>query len=519
MDGMRDYVKWDGTLLRPFPRELFTDKDAVLHILHEMRARICEPILVTKNSPAPFKELYSPCGTTRFHGDPKPLDFMIRMVECDCFSAEDVRDILSRQIQFHQMQRYLDASAGESSSDALLSESVDLLLFALELAIPDVDRLRKTRVRPEIGTHLVNRQPMIACGVDSSGYILPDAEAKGMLKKGAKSGVNMGIRIPPIPSSERLSPRQLLASWAWEKKLRNDKTFEGATKYALARMRNEFGEKAPYWMFSLVQRVPEVKFSFLAFNADFQFDAKASQEVMDSLEEGEFFDPNLAEEPDAAPLRYNVLWRLCNKFSLAMVGTPFLKPALADELHIFAQQVLVTGHDNAIQVRIPAFYKGHDLGSLLDSDFSDLRRVIAGDTNVVAYDKVRKPDVNTCPLGDAEVGEAISAARKVLEKSMGMSKWQSFVCALRLASFWWTGCSYNSAKDVGSIASYDASGRISRFVRSPTEMPETEKYYKPPKRHELVRDVQAHVGNCPLPSRNRYAWAKFYKTIVLANRI
>ena len=539
MKNLGQYIDKKGHITRPFNRASFRSKDGAQRVLEQIRTYVGErktqaelggstspPEVLIKDKFVPLtaemcKRLGWPDLTDPHHGDvwvDNSTSCLETALDYDCLGYEDLRDILSTPVQFHEIYQHAFAECRRP-----IQQYVDTLLFLLELRDPQHGRLRKGR-----STYDVSR------------LMRPSLIDRYYMKKTGRDE-RTRITITRVKNNEaRRLPEPVIATVGWEKRLRNDRRFVCDSKYALENMQSSFGKLAPYWVFSPATRCPEAEFIFLAFNESFQFDADLSADIEQRIHEATEDDHTFPREPGDEPGDDNVLLWLCETYSLEMIGTPFLRPPVG-ELHILAQQIHVTGSGNTIQVSIPPFYSANHLDYYLDADFEPLRRALNSEMSMVpAGKKAFKPRKGDCPLGDSEMKGAAHAARQVLTQECGLSPYLSYYYTEAAMSWWWprrvkktkkagkSKSSYNdlpkhvrehmrnspfwqSPKEKTEKEAKDSTEemetRMIRWFRPPAPASKREATHKLPKSADIVRMIDRGASRC-LFSADLYAWHK-----------
>lgn len=424
-------------------------------------------------------------------------DFLSRAVQRGCITTEDIDFLVSIPIQFPLIfrdffgARLCDGTPSDIGQHAAIAAVyVDLLLFISELHEPRVDRLRKKRVRLD---------------VDAMSWA-----------RGAK----LGEGTP--------SPEPLIATLGWEKLLRDNHEFQEDTRTVIAWMQGQFGKVAPYWTFTLATSIHDAPFLFAAFDAKFRYNSQSTRSVSKSLASRKTrYYVGASTAGSVLRETENFLLFFCRKYNIETMGTPFLTPPLCDELHILAQQVVVTHRHNAVEVVIPAFYTGNHLEKYLDRDFYDLDRAISHKLSVQPVRSVKKPDPNACPLNERELAEAAKVVRKVLEQTHGLSPYRSYRYAERAMSWWWPWRSEvkfkkgkenkRTLKRLEGPTSEDASTRMTRWIRPPVPSKadmQKDMTLKYPSRERIVQMVNDSTEDGVMTAHELYAWAKYYRELL-----
>jgi len=476
LKNIESYITRAGHIRRPLPYEIFHDDQSALRVLLEIENVTGKQLYYGSHVPKDEEELKKLFGVLKSRKVRLPapiphrkLDRVVSSLQLAHFrkslSLEDLKFIFTKRIQFHEIYH---ACISELPKPVLkntrlveTSTYIDILLFIAELHDPRTDRLRSSRVKYEF-------------------------------RRGG---------------TDPRTPEPILATWGWEKMLRNQKEFRRQSKELIAHMKKEYGKIAPYWMFCLATRCPDVDYMVLAFDKKYQFDGKASLEMKKKLDdEWDYFDS--AYQTDHFK---NRLHRFCCHFSMEMVGTPFVHPQLDDELHIYTQTIHVSEHQNQIRAIIPAFYRPNHLGTLLDTDFGDLKAAMEGRTTVRGAKRIRCPDQGTSPLGDDELIAAMLVARKVLEETFGCSKWLSYQYIKELVRIWW-----DRELDKKALSkkgeNYVRHSRLSRVMREPSTPSPGDVKQAIPSRAKIIAQVNSQVDAVSyLRSEECHAWYKFIR--------
>ena len=386
-------------------------------------------------------------------------------VEQRLITVDDAVAILSSGLQFIQIYNehiadYHRQLTYTGQHAAATGHYIDMLLFIVELLDPKTDRLRKKRRRYE------------TCELLWGG----------------------DVADRPLRTATE-SPEQLVATWSWEKALRGSRRFGKETRDLLSFAADLLGVDCPYWVFSPATRCQNTPFMLLAFDQDFRYDGHASKVASASITPAE-----------SSRNKGNPFLDFCHRHNLEMIGTPFLVPPLDAELHILAQQVLVTHRDNTIQVSIPAFYRGSSLTDLLDHDLHDLHLAMKGKSRVRPIKQIKRPATDgtgnalACALADSEMAAAAKVVRKVLRGCHGLSPYLAFRYTQSVMSFWWP--------------IEDTDSRMTKWIRSPKKnLNSSDVKSVLPRRIDIVRMIDRTIGECELTSAEVYAWAKYYRQL------
>ncbi len=221
------------------------------------------------------------------------------------------------------------------------------------------------------------------------------------------------------------TPEALVATVAWEKKLRGNKSFYRE----FLNLHKTVLSDAPYWMFCVTSRYPEGNFWFYAFDENRMLDIKTSIWLTDIIR-----DTCIDDEEGMGFIEF------CVKYSLEMIGTPFypyketnLKPAC----HFLAQQMSVTWRNNSYEVLIPAFYRHSHIEGLIDTDFADLQFALKSGLRFGAIQKASTSSRDDSPMAKSDMGCAAKVIYDTLKVDPEIGKADAFWYTAKAVSRWW----------------------------------------------------------------------------------